>query len=86
MPYVSDAQRRFFHTPTGMKKLGAATVAEFDAGAEVPGGLKNERLKSRLDPEKTSEPGVLSRIITDESGKTIQEIRVRLPQETKKDK
>ena len=34
MPYKSQAQERFFHTKTGMKKVGAAKVAEFDAASK----------------------------------------------------
>ena len=34
MPYKSAKQRAFFHTATGMKKIGAAKVAEFDAASK----------------------------------------------------
>ncbi|HET9285714.1 MAG TPA: hypothetical protein VFR24_27495 [Candidatus Angelobacter sp.] len=34
MPYESDAQRKFFHTKEGMKKVGAATVKEFDQASK----------------------------------------------------
>ena len=34
MPYKSAKQRAFFHTATGMKKVGAAKVAEFDAASK----------------------------------------------------
>lgn len=34
MPYASDAQRRFFHTPTAAKKgISASTVKEFDTAS-----------------------------------------------------
>lgn len=40
MPYVSDAQRRWAHTKSGMKALGGASkVAEWDAetkGKKLP--------------------------------------------------
>lgn len=35
MPYKSDAQRRWAHTKTGMKKLGGAgKVAEWDSASK----------------------------------------------------
>lgn len=35
MPYVSDAQRRFFHTPTARAHgISAATVREFDTASK----------------------------------------------------
>ena len=34
MPYKSKKQERFAHTPTGMKKFGPATVAEFDKASK----------------------------------------------------
>jgi hypothetical protein len=34
MPYKSDAQRRFFHTPTARKAgISKATVKEFDSAS-----------------------------------------------------
>lgn len=30
MPYKSEAQRRWAHTPEGMRELGAKKVAEYD--------------------------------------------------------
>lgn len=47
MPYFSDAQRRFFHTPTGLAKIGADKVAEFDQASK---GLK---LPERAGTKKT---------------------------------
>jgi hypothetical protein len=43
MPYVSDAQRRFFNSSTGRKKIGAKVVDEF-----------NEASKGKKLPEKIS--------------------------------
>ena len=44
MPYVSDAQRRFFHTNTARRKgISAATVAEYDSaskGVKLPARKK----------------------------------------------
>lgn len=34
MPYKSDAQRGWAHTPAGMKALGPAKVAEFDRASK----------------------------------------------------
>lgn len=34
MPYKSLKQERWAHSPAGMKKLGAAKVAEFDAASK----------------------------------------------------
>jgi hypothetical protein len=34
MPYASSAQRRFFNSPAGKKKVGAATVAEFNQASK----------------------------------------------------
>lgn len=50
MPYVSNAQRRFFHSP-GAKKAGITTsqVKEFDSaskGKKLPEQLGNARRKS----------------------------------------
>lgn len=48
IPYVSDRQRRFFHSP-GAKKAGIskATVKEYDKASK---GLKlPEKKKSRFD-------------------------------------
>jgi hypothetical protein len=46
MPYTSAKQRAYFHTKTGMKKIGAAKVAEFDRaskGAKLPPRVKKKR-------------------------------------------
>lgn len=51
MPYKSDAQRKFFHTPTARKKgISASTVKEFDnasRGMSLPKkvGKKKSRKK-----------------------------------------
>ena len=37
MPYSSEKQRAFFHTPTGLKKIGFKKVKEFDRASK---GLK----------------------------------------------
>lgn len=37
MPYKSEAQRRWAHTPSGMKALGKSKVKEFDRASK---GLK----------------------------------------------
>jgi hypothetical protein len=45
MPYASDRQRRWAHSPTGVKALGKAKVKEFDnatKGKKLP-----ERAKGR---------------------------------------
>lgn len=34
MPYKSMKQERFFHTKTGMAKLGKKTVSEFDQASK----------------------------------------------------
>ena len=34
MPYVSQAQQGYFHTPAGMAKVGPKVVAEFDAASK----------------------------------------------------
>lgn len=49
MPYKSDAQRRFFHTPTARKAgISAATVKEFDdasRGKKLPEKIGKRRMK-----------------------------------------
>lgn len=48
MPYASKAQERWAHTKTGMKKLGAKTVKEFDAaskGKKLPARSKKMKKK-----------------------------------------
>jgi len=43
MPYVSDAQRRFFHTDTAKKEgIKPSTVKEFDQASK---GMKLPRFK-----------------------------------------
>ena len=52
MPYVSDSQRRFFHTDTAREKgISSKTVAEFDRAS------KGKRLPER----KTSKGRSMSR-------------------------
>jgi hypothetical protein len=46
MPYKSQAQRGYFHTKAGMKKVGAAVVAEFDAAS------KGKRLPKKVKKRK----------------------------------
>ncbi len=46
MPYKSDAQRKWAHTKTGMKKLGKKTVKEFDEasrGKKLPERVKKKK-------------------------------------------
>jgi hypothetical protein len=50
MPYKSDRQRRWAHTKTGMKKLGASKVAEFDRASK--GMNLPERIKKKLKKAK----------------------------------
>jgi len=52
MPYVSDAQRRFFHSP-GAKRAGisGATVREYDKAS------KGLNLPGRLHPKKKAKRG-----------------------------
>lgn len=46
MPYVSDAQRRWAHTKTGVKALGGKKkVAEWDAAS------KGKKLPPRAGPQ-----------------------------------
>jgi len=43
MPYKSEAQRGFFHSPTGRKKISAAVIAEWDKaskGKKLPAHVK----------------------------------------------
>ena len=48
MPYKSDAQRRWAHTPTGEKALGGpAKVAEWDAASK---GMKLPERKAPAAP------------------------------------
>jgi hypothetical protein len=47
MPYVSDKQRKWAHTKTGMKKLGKKTVKEFDKaskGMKLPERIKKKKV------------------------------------------
>jgi hypothetical protein len=37
VPWVSDRQRRWGHTASGLKALGAAKVAEYDAATKEQG-------------------------------------------------
>ena len=45
MPYKSDAQLKFFHTKTGLKKLGKKRVKEYDRASK--GMNLPERKKSK---------------------------------------
>lgn len=46
MPYESDAQRRWAHTPSGIKALGGpAKVAEWDAASK---GMKPPERKAAV--------------------------------------
>jgi hypothetical protein len=47
MPYASKKQERFAHTEAGMKKMGAATVAEFDKAS------KGKKLPARKGADHT---------------------------------
>lgn len=49
MPYVSDAQRRFFNSPAGIKKIGAEKVEEF-----------NQASKGKELPERKKKPAVVN--------------------------
>jgi hypothetical protein len=52
MPYQSDAQRRFFNSPTGLAKIGAAKVHEFNEaskGMELPERKKPSKSKPATD-------------------------------------
>lgn len=47
MPYVSDAQRKFFHTATAKKKgITAKVVKEFDSASK---GMKLPKKKGKKD-------------------------------------
>lgn len=46
MPYKSNAQRKWAHTKSGMKKLGKKTVEEFDEasrGKKLPERAKKKK-------------------------------------------
>lgn len=48
MPYKSEKQRKWAHTKMGMRKLGAAAVAEFDEaskGMKLPKKAKKRKRK-----------------------------------------
>lgn len=50
MPYVSDKQRKWAHTKTGIKKLGKKIVEEYDKaskGKELP-----EKSKRKVGKKK----------------------------------
>lgn len=53
MPYVSDRQRRFFHTATARRKgITAAMVREYDAaskGNTYAGALRRRKGHGKLD-------------------------------------
>lgn len=50
MPYKSNAQRRWAHSPTGMKELGAAKVKEFDSATK--GKKLPEKKITKAQPKK----------------------------------
>lgn len=56
MPYKSDAQRKFFHSP-GAKKAGITTqqVKEFDSAS------KNKKLSKRIKNSKSDPMEMLKR-------------------------
>lgn len=59
MPYVSQAQRNFFHSPTGMAKIGAKEVAKWDA--ESAGHASDKQLPSTVKHAgKLKKRGVIS--------------------------
>jgi len=45
MPYLSDAQRRWAHSPSGVKALGPSKVKEYDKAS------KGKKLPERLHPQ-----------------------------------
>lgn len=50
MPYVSEAQRRWAHTPTGTKALGGkAKVAEWDRESKGKSRPERKKRKSHAD-------------------------------------
>lgn len=54
MPYESDSQRRWAHTPAGTKALGGPkAVAEWDAASK---GKKLPERKGKTKPTSTSRP------------------------------
>lgn len=55
MPYASEAQRRFFNSPTGKKKIGKEVVEEF-----------NEESKGKEIPERVTDEGLRELNISDE--------------------
>ena len=56
MPYASQAQRNFFHSPTGMAKIGSGEVAKWDA--ESKGHASNKQLAPRVG--KLKKRGIVS--------------------------
>jgi len=46
MPYKSVKQMQFFHSKAGLKKIGKAEVAEWDAASE------GKKLPERVKPPK----------------------------------
>lgn len=52
MPYKSEKQRRFFNSPTGMAKLGAEKVHEFN---EASKGMKLPESKKKGAGVKSAE-------------------------------
>lgn len=51
MPYVSSAQRGYFHTKAGKEKVGAKTVAEFDAASKGQTNLPKHVKKGKSAKE-----------------------------------
>lgn len=50
MPYVSEAQRNFFNSPAGKKKIGASVVAEWNAASK--GQASNKDLPKHVGKAK----------------------------------
>ena len=51
MPWQSEAQRRWGHSTSGEKELGAAKVAEFDQAT------KGKRLVEKVKPKTNTKTG-----------------------------
>ena len=47
MPYKSDAQRKWAHTPTGRKELGPEKLAEFDKASKGVKLLKKSKPRKK---------------------------------------
>jgi hypothetical protein len=64
MPYASEAQRNFFHSSTGMAKLGAKEVKKWDA--ESKGHASNKDLPKYAG--KLKKRGVISPRVAEKRG------------------